>query len=157
MAIRKILYRGQAVNRKMDDYDLARDKSIKNWVFGGLYPVYDDRGIDFIYPLSAPNEQCSVYSQTVGQYTGWKDKNENKIFEDDIVLIDGIKGYFWVEWDSDSLKFVMTNKVMTVDFDNYKGCQIEVVGDLFNSSDILVDMFRHILDSRNEKVDYMEL
>ncbi len=78
-----------------------------------------------------------VDKDTVGQYIGVDDKNGKEIYEKDIVLIDGEDEYFVVEWDSDTARFVMNSETLTVDFDNYWGYQVEVIGNIFDNPELL--------------------
>ncbi len=78
-----------------------------------------------------------VDKDTLGQYIGVKDKNEKEIYEKDIILIDGEYEYFVVEWDSDTARFVMNSETLTVDFDNYWGHQVEIVGNVYENADLL--------------------
>lgn len=71
------------------------------------------------------------------QYIGVPDKSGKEIYEKDIVLIDGEDEYFVVEWDNDTAKFVMNSETLTVDFDNYWGYQVEVVGNVYENADLL--------------------
>lgn len=78
-----------------------------------------------------------VDKDTVGQYIGVDDKNGKEIYEKDIVLIDGEDEYFVVEWDGDTARFVMNSETLTVDFDNYWGYQVEVIGNVHENADLL--------------------
>lgn len=82
-------------------------------------------------------EQYEVNPDTVGQYIGVKDKNKQGIYEKDIVLINGEDEYFVIEWDNDTARFVMNSETLTVDFDNYWGYQVEVVGNVYENPELL--------------------
>ena len=134
--MREILFRGQT-RRKGEKVRMGDGKPIdSNWVYGGIFPQNKDGDFSIIYQYE-PIEKRVVYADTVGQYTGKPDKNDEKIFEHDIVSIFGEDGFFEVMWDNDTARFIMTGYSVTVDFDNYDSKDIEVIGNIFDNPDLL--------------------
>lgn len=78
-----------------------------------------------------------IDSDTICQCTGLTDKNDKKIWENDIVELPDEEGYFTCKWEEDAARFVMNGDGLTVDFDNYWSYQTEVIGNIFDNPELL--------------------
>lgn len=78
-----------------------------------------------------------VDPSTVGQFTRLNDKNGEQIFEGDILTVDGEDGFFVLEFQEDTTRFVMSGDCMVVDFDNFWSYEVEVVGNRVDNSELL--------------------
>lgn len=101
---------------------------IKDHISVSKYDEETESTIEHIYPVDP---------KTVCQYTGLTDRNESKIWENDIVEILQEDGYFKIEWQEDTASFVMNNDSFTVTFDNYWGHEMEVIDNIFGNPELL--------------------
>ena len=120
---------GLIMNREI----LFKAKRIDNgeWVEGDLERTKYD---DVIWIVDVRGEKCyRCDSDTICQYIGLTDKNDKKIWENDIVELPDEEGYFTCKWEEDAARFVMNGDGLTVDFDNYWSYQTEVAGNIFDN------------------------
>ena len=158
--MREILFRGQT-RRKGERVRLDGTPVDSNWVYGGVLQGKGDFSI--IYQTEPEIEKRTVYTDTLGQYTGLTDKNGNKIFEGDIVrytfdsptdpmatengLIERVGKVFWSDWRS-SFAVSVGRSGSNNDLARYcRGRQIyeyvrgantvEVIGNIFDNPELL--------------------
>lgn len=86
-----------------------------------------------------------VIPETVGQYTGLKDKNGKEIYDGDIVIYpdsnifnhDEIVNRGYVDYDEESMSYYFTNRE-TVEMDEIDiSTDVEVIGNIYENSELL--------------------
>ena len=123
----------------------AKRKDNGEWIEGCI--VIDQSRFDRFKYRIQPIESGVLYAHpidpdTLCQYTGGRDKYHNKIWENDICEvntqnIDEEDGYFVVQWDAESLRFVLTGNDLVLDFDNFGTGEVEVIGNIFDNPELL--------------------
>ena len=116
-----------------------RGKSIssKQWVKGNL--LLTPAGAAIMKPVDviSNNKYIEVYPETVGQYTGLRDKDGQKIFDGDIVCWPKEDGYGRVHWTNGEARFAIEFEGCIVDFDNLWGYELEVYSNIHDNPELL--------------------
>lgn len=118
---------------------LFRGKRLDNgeWVYGNLFLSDTDGGAYILAGSRIVTIEWEVDPSTVGQYTGLLDKNGERIFEGDVLTVDGEDGFFVLEFQEDTARFVMSGDSIVVDFDNFWSYEVEVMGNIHDSPEFL--------------------
>lgn len=76
-----------------------------------------------------------VIPETVGQYTGLKDCNVNKIFEGDIVRFDDDNGY--ITYGKDDAIFYLVFDTWDENFANIDSKDCEIIGNIYDNEHLI--------------------
>ena len=140
--MREILFRGQT--RKCGEKVRMGDgeKLPGHWTYGGIFRGAGDYSVIYGWEdgdehTGATIKKLAVYSDTVGQYTGLKDKNGKRIFEGDIIEHKRIGKRFSVRFDNDSARFILDGTPCNYDFTELTDLQLCVIGNIYDTPELL--------------------
>ena len=142
---REILFRGKCIEDNCDE----RGKWVYGYLVHGTY--FDDSEMTIIvepdvtfYPGCEMSGFEIVDRETVGQYTGLKDKNGNKIFEGD-VLDDEPYGIAVIGYSKSSFNYRYVDDLPTqthsIDCYEFGTCvdMCEIIGNVHDNPELLVE------------------
>jgi len=101
------------------------------WVCGDLI----QQNIEYprIYNWAAGTDN-TINPATIGQYTGINDKNNNEIYEEDIISIHGVA---WVVgWDTEDAGFYLFKSNMIGSLDSFLSSEYSIIGNIYDNPEL---------------------
>ena len=139
--MREILFRGKATNR-IKGRSYRTNYRNGDWVYGLLTDIENYAGFAEMTNTKGVSG-IEVDKNTVGQYTGLTDENDEKIFEGDIVLFsfgdDGNRQPFYIEFVEGEFRATpkeITSKIWSIRIASY-ACDFEVIGNIHDNPELL--------------------
>ncbi len=106
----------------------------KQFIYGGVY-VHDDI---CTYIVAKDFEFKTIYKETLGQFTGMKDRNDVEIFEGDIVVCDSLVWPQEVYYVDEVAMFRLgRNDDDYGDFTLYDSGDFEVIGNMHQNPELI--------------------
>lgn len=135
--MREILFRGQQ-RKKGEKVRLDGSPVESSWFYGN--GVLQSRGqSSIIYQTEPVFSKHSVYSDTLGQYTGVTDKNGTKIFEGDIVKNSRFNKIEEVRYINKRKRIMFCGINYIVDLEYINEIYYEVIGNIYDNPELLED------------------
>lgn len=134
------------------------------WIYGYLYHGLNDLiYINTVVELSEKskcNQQILVHSETVGQYTGLKDKNGVKIFEGDVMskvaiseLGNEIQYFYIVFWSSSDQGFKTKQYVLD---ENESGVYWRIKNEGFFDYISMIRTYNHVIGNIHQNKELLQ-